>query len=156
MKITDLDIIGQIERLAEAFPWDVVDIWLQRDPEGKYRFTAYLHQNDRFGFSSDFGHGETPNEAAEDLIKRANQRDPEIARKSKVAELMATIERLQAVVIGLPPYRPNRELCYGNPAIRVNETVEVCTVKTETPAARGGFLLHNNFPSTKLPPGEIP
>ena len=39
--------------------------------------------------------------------------------------LKAQIEKLQAVVIGMPPYRPNRELSNGEPAIKVNDTVNV-------------------------------
>lgn len=42
MNITNLDIIGQLERLAEACPWDRVDVWVQREPEGKYSFVAYI------------------------------------------------------------------------------------------------------------------
>jgi len=121
MKLTEQNIIGELERLAEACPWDSVDLWITREPEGKFGFTAYVKDNPKFGFHSVWGHGSSPQEAVDDALKQARHRDPEIARKRKIAELQDHIEKLQAVVIGLPPYRPNRELCEVN----VPETIEV-------------------------------
>ena len=123
--ITNLDIIGELERLGAACPWDGVDIWTKREPEGVYDFTAYVRQNDKFGFPSIFGTGATPKEAVDDAILQTGNRDPEISRRRILAELRAKIEKLQAVVVGLPPYRPGRELSNGEPAIRQTGTVDV-------------------------------
>ena len=125
MKITSLDIIGQLERLAEACPWDNVDIWVCREPEGRVSFMAKVDQNDKMGMPYIFESAEDPEKAVSAAIERAKDRDPEKARTAKIAELKANIEKLQSVVIGLPPYRPNRELSNGEPAIRVKETMDV-------------------------------
>lgn len=121
MKIQTIDIIGELERLAAACPWDNVDIWICRKPEGAYRFVAYIRDNGKLGLPGAFGHGASPKEAVDDALKETANRDPEIMREKKIAELCDQIERLQEVVIGLPPYRPNRELAY----INVPDTVNV-------------------------------
>lgn len=110
MKINDLNIIEQLERLAQACPWQRVDIWTTREPEGKYRFTAYAQEETKYGLPTQWGRGNSPEEAVSQLIKDAVIVDPETARKLAVQKLQSQIEALQAVVIGLPPYRPNREL----------------------------------------------
>lgn len=126
MKITSADITAEIERLAEAFPWDTVSMWIDRRPEGRWHFTAHLHSNEKFGFSTEFESGATPQEAVDAMIKdQQNKRDPEIAREKKIRELKEQIEKLQQVVIGLPPYVPNRELTNGEPAIKLNDTINV-------------------------------
>ena len=125
MKITSIDIIGQLERMAEALPWDAVDLWIKRKPDGKVEFTAYVRENEKFGFPSQWGAGETPSAAVDQIIERCVCRDPEIARANKVAELKAQIEKLQAVVIGMPPWKPGRTLSNGEAAIEVKETVNV-------------------------------
>lgn len=121
MQITESNVIAQLERLAEGCPWDGVDLWICREPEGNYGFTAYIRDNPKFGFHSIFGHGITPQGAVDDALRQAKGRDPEIARVKKIEELKRQIEQLQAVVIGMPPYRPNRELC----AVNAPATVDV-------------------------------
>lgn len=125
MNLTNLDIIGELERLAEACPWDEVDLWARRAPAGEYRFTAYVPDNEKFGFKSAFGNGDTPAAAVSDLIKKTGARSPEISREKAIAELREKIARLEAVVIGLPPYRPGRILSNGEAEVRVNPTVDV-------------------------------
>ena len=125
MQITGIDILVQVERLAAACPWDKVDLWVCRAPEGNYDFTSYVPENSRYGFPSIFGRGATPEEAVNDAVKQAALRDPDSSRRRKIEELKEQIEKLQAVVIGVPPYRPNRELTNGDPAVRVPSTIEV-------------------------------
>lgn len=125
MNLTNLDIIGQLERLAEACPWDQAEIWICRTPEGRYEFTAHIPENPKFGFPYLFCTKETPREAVDEAIKQTGSRDPELMRKRKIEELRQQIEKLQAVVIGLPPYRPGRELGNGEPTIKIQETVDV-------------------------------
>lgn len=126
MKLTSIDIIGEIERLAAACPWDHVEIWIKREPEGTFSFTGYVPENEKYGFPSVWGSNhETPQEAVDQIIKQTGSREPEIQRKRKIAELQEKIAKLEAVVIGLPPYRPNRELTNGEPAIKAQPTVDV-------------------------------
>jgi hypothetical protein len=125
MKITSLDIVGQLERLAEACPWDTVNIWVTRTPEGKYSFTGYVHENEKFGFKNIFSSGATPEEAVDEAIKRTGDRAPDVAIAKAVSEMQEKIAKLQAVVVGLPPYRANRELSNGEPAISAQRTVDV-------------------------------
>lgn len=125
MKITSLDIVGQLERLAENCPWDTVNLWVTRTPEGKYSFTGYVHENEKFGFKSIFSCGATPEEVVDEAIKQTGARDPETARAKAIAEMREKIAKLQSVVIGMPPYIPNRELSNGEPAIRAESTVDV-------------------------------
>jgi hypothetical protein len=125
MKITSLDIVAQVERLAEECPWDTVSLWIYRTPEGLHSFTSHLNQQDKFGFPSVFGSGGTPSEAVDDVLKQCGARAPEIARDQKIEELRKQIEKLQAVTIGIPPYRPNRELSNGEPAINAQKVVDV-------------------------------
>lgn len=116
MKIDGLHIIEQLERLAAAFPWDPVELDLKRTPEGEYRFVAYLSENEKFGFPSIYASGESPEDAVSQTIRAGKDRDPEIARRKKITDLQEKIEKLQALVIGLPPYRPGRELTLNVPA----------------------------------------
>jgi hypothetical protein len=125
MKLTDQSLIAELERLAEACPWDSVDLWITREPEGRYGFTAYIRDNPKLGMPSMFGYGHTPAEAVDGALRSCKTRDPEIARRKKIEELRLHIEQLQAVVIGLPPYRPGRQLGNGEPCIEVPQTVDV-------------------------------
>lgn len=125
MTITNLDIVGQLERLAQACPWDTVDLWISREPEGKTNFTAHVKENATFGFPYIFGHDQTPEEAVTRAVKQTGNRDPEISRKQAIAELQSKIEKLQAVVIGLPPYRPGRILSNGEKVLQAQPTINV-------------------------------
>lgn len=115
---TTEEILGELERLAAACPWDTVDVWITRYPEGKYRYTAYIKENQQLGSHSVFGNGDTAEEAVTKAIREAGDRSPEHARAKKIAELEDRITKLRSVEIGLPPYIPNRELAVRNqPAI---------------------------------------
>lgn len=108
----EVGIFAQLERLAAACPWDEVDIWLCREPEGKISYTCHVHGNPKFGFDAEFASAATPQEAVDKILKdiEASPREPGLARDSKIAELQEQIRKLQAVEIGLPPYVANREL----------------------------------------------
>ena len=122
-KITNMDIIEQVERLAAACPWDTAELWICRKPEGRYTFTAHLQQNDKFGFPCIFKTTDEPSSSVNLAIERAKERDPDKARTAKIAELKAQIEKLQSVVIGMPPYRPGSELTNGEATLTIKETV---------------------------------
>lgn len=121
MQITNLNIIEQIERLGAACPWQGVDVWVKRSPEGAYSFTSYASEESKYGIPALWGHGDTPEEAVSDLIKQAATNTPELARSKKISELREQIEKLQSVVIGLPPYRPGSELTNGEATIKAPE-----------------------------------
>lgn len=106
----NLKIIEALEVLAAAMPWDTVELDVTRKPEGELSFAAWLHKNDKFGFPMECGFGNSPAKAANEIMAKAGERDPEKARARKIAELQEQIAKLQAVTIGLPPYKPGREL----------------------------------------------
>lgn len=101
-------------------PWDRVDIWVTRTPEGEYRFTAYVADNQKFGFPSLFANGATPEEAVNEIAVKSASRDPHLAIEAAIREMEEKITKLKETVIGLPPYKPNREL-----VIKVPSTVDV-------------------------------
>lgn len=107
-------ILEALEQLGAAFPWQTVSIWTHRAPNGEYRFTAHIAEEDKLGLPDRWGHGKTPAEACREIEEHDERfpkpRDPLKAREIKIAELSEKIAQMQAVVIGLPPYRPNREL----------------------------------------------
>ena len=125
MQIANLDIIGQLERLAEACPWDTVSLWAHRAPEGAYSFTCHVEPQPKYGLPSLFGHGFTPEEAASDLLKQTAARTPELARERAIKELQEQIDKLRAVIIGPPPYRPGRILSNGEKVVQAQPTINV-------------------------------
>ncbi len=125
MKLTHENIIGELERLAEALPWEEVMIWVARKPEGEINFTAYTYGNSKMGLNATSSNSKTLADAVDELVALGAKRDPEIARQAKIRELQEQINQLQAVVIGMPPYVPGRELSNGEPCITVNETINV-------------------------------
>lgn len=113
--ITDINILAELERLAAAMPWDTVEIWVKRRPAGEYVFSTNVSDNEQFGWPCRFGYGQTLRASVDNLIKQSeDRRDPETMRLQKIEELKEKIRKLEAVVIGLPPYVPNRELCEYN------------------------------------------
>lgn len=124
MKIDNANIIGELERFAAACPWNRVDIWVCRAPEGAYSFLAYVNSNEKYGLRSGSAFGPTP-QAAVDAVLKTYQSDPNFARLKEIERLKEQIARLEQVVICLPPYRPGRELGSGEAYIEAPETVEV-------------------------------
>lgn len=120
MKITDLNIIAELQRLAEACPWDNVELTVHRNPPGTHSFIAYIASNPDIGAESVWSYGASPKDVVDDAIARSRNRDPEILRKQKITELRDKLAKLEAVVIGLPPYRPNRELAEINAPVTVD------------------------------------
>lgn len=120
-RMKDIEILTQLERLAASFPWDTVCIKIERTPEGKMDFTPMVSRNEKFGFPFDCGFGSDLNTAVERLIQgQEGKRDPETAKEKKIAELKEQIAKLQQVVLGVPPYKPNKELAqFVNPTIEV-------------------------------------
>lgn len=119
------DVFEALETLAASLPWDSVDLWIQRKPEGEIRFVAIANDNKELGFRFASAHGATPMEAVTALCEsESGKRDPELSRKRRLQELAAEVARLQALVIGMPPYRPNRELAEVNP-IQVEQPIDV-------------------------------
>lgn len=114
------------------FPWELIDLTIKRDPQGIMRFSVYLAGNSDMGLPYIFGHGQTPDAAAEDAIRQAGpDRNPEACRKKKLAELRLQIAKLEALDFSLPPWRPPRPIGDVDPvtesAIRPNpdEAIDV-------------------------------
>lgn len=131
----NLEILEALEDLASTFPWDRVALWVERAPQGDYRFTAVLERNEDLGLEWDCSGGNrTPAEGVAAIKARwLHKRDPELCRQKKIEELRQKIATLQAVVIGLPPYRPNRELAAFNPIPPAAAVIEVESTKDDVP-----------------------
>ena len=114
-KPTESSILNALEALAASFPWDTVDLWIRRQPEGEIGFTAYVSDNSKLGFKCIFGHGRTPMEAVNSALNEpeARNREPEMQRSRAIRELEQKLEQLKALEIGLPPYRPGYHLAEG-------------------------------------------
>ena len=105
---TDSKVFESLEILGAAFPWDTVDLWIKREPNGEIGFTAYVRDNPQLGFGSIFGHGRTAKAAVQDVVNssKSTNRDPEMQRAKVIRELEEKLAKLKSVEIGLPPYRP--------------------------------------------------
>lgn len=115
MTDTNMQILQALETLAEAFPWDTCQIEISRKPQGDLSFRAWILSNEKLGFGCELAIGDRVADAVARLIEeQAGKRDPDLNRKRKIAELQMKIEQLQSVVIGIPPYKPNRELARIN------------------------------------------
>lgn len=114
--LNDQTIFQQIERVAQLCPWDRVDVWVTRIPEGTFRFTVYINSTiPEFKVGSIFGHGDTPEAAADDALKQAGEdRDPNRIRLLEIQKLRLQIAKLETMNFGLPPYQPPRQI--GEPA----------------------------------------
>lgn len=121
--MTDNQVMCELERLAAAMPWDVVELTLRRQPGGKITYSAYLTPHEQFGWDSAYAFTKDSPEQAVDQILRENQarRSPEVTRDVEIKKLEEKIAKLRAVEIGMPPYVPNRELSQFS----VNRTVDV-------------------------------
>lgn len=113
MTPTETHLFAELERLAAHCPWERVDIWATRDPNGKISFTAYAAGQTEVDISGAWGHGHTPEDAVSDLIKQHPNRDPEAACKAKIAQLQMQIEKLKQRTFDLPPYRPTPQIGAG-------------------------------------------
>lgn len=102
-----------IERVATAFPWEKVQLSIDRRPAGVYEFHFWLSTNQETGADCCIAFGTTPEEAADKLIMTAGDRDPNHTREKKIRELEREIEKLKAKVYILPPYRAPGQLGYG-------------------------------------------
>lgn len=121
----------QLERLAQAFPWDEVQIQITRKPEGATRFLVWISSDEARGVDSVCVSADNPGEAVGRAIaEQKDNRDPELSRKRAIARLQAQLEKLKALRFEIPPYRPNRELCEHNPELAAykpqrHQTIEV-------------------------------
>lgn len=109
--MNDKQILEALETLAAAFPWDGVGLSIDRKPAGEVDFWAKIDADYKRGAEMEMATGATPMEAVNILIHRhAGKRDPEIMREKKLRELREQIEKLEAVIIGPPPYRPGTQI----------------------------------------------
>lgn len=108
--VENMQILEALELLGAAFPWEPVEIDIERRPEGKYMFNVWLKGGGSLGLSYALSTGEDPVKVALGVIEREkDRRDPAIKRKERAAQLRRELAELESV-LGMPPYRPNREL----------------------------------------------
>ena len=114
------EILIALEQLGQAFPWEKVQIWTQRTPEGKISFVSYI-DGTVDGVSNAFGsviaHADDLGELVRNTVQHAGEHDPEQRRQKVIREMEEKIARLKATEFSLPPYVPNRELCERNPIL---------------------------------------
>lgn len=117
MKISPIDLFAQLERLGASFPWERVELQLERAPAGAVTFTAYVSSDNNKNLEYIFGRGGSPKDAVDDAIKQAaakGSREPESLRSKRLAQLREAIKKLEeAVIPTMPPFVPNRELTNG-------------------------------------------
>lgn len=109
----DREIFEALELLSQHCPWEKCDIWICRRPDGRCTYTAYISGVDKFNLGCAWGHGKTPIQAVENLKAARPVRDPDRARKQKIADLEMEIFKLKQLSFVLPPWRPRKELTVG-------------------------------------------
>ena len=115
LPMTDHEIYQQLERLAQLYQWEEIALWTKRAPEGVYEFTAILEGNREFGTEWLCESGRTPTEAADRVIARGGDRDPETHRQKKIRELEMQLAKLKSSQPLISPYRAPNQLGYGVP-----------------------------------------
>lgn len=140
----DQTIFEALEKLGAAFPWEEVQIWIKRSPEGVICFTSHVDGNEKLGFRFEFESSiVSVTEAVDQMIERhaKDHQDAERARKAKIMELELELAKLkQTGPLTLPPFRPCLLLGVSNP--RTEEPA------TEKPVHRPEFI---NVESTREP-----
>lgn len=106
------EILIALEALAAAFPWDKVQLNIEREPQGAIRYVVWISDNEKLGFTG-YVHASAnePQTAVDSAIRNyAEERRPEVTRQKMIDEYKDKIAKLEAMQIGIPPYVPNREL----------------------------------------------
>lgn len=115
----DSAILAALERLGAAFPWDEVNIWIERSPRGAVCFTAYVRGDSARGTESIVACSETLAGATNEAIAKSPSHDVEANRERKIAELKEQLAKLEALDLRYPPYRPGTILAPGALAVDV-------------------------------------
>lgn len=137
MTPNETELFAQLERLAAHCPWEKVDIWTCREPEGSISFTAYAAGLREFEIECAWGHGPSPEKAVDKLVSESpGGRNPEAACKQKIAKLEMEIMKLKSATFTLAPYRPTPMIGGPTtpeppPAPAVKSAIEVETVTVE-------------------------
>lgn len=113
MNTNDNAILTALERLGAQFPWDPIEISINRKPNGETSFTAYMMQNEGRGVRSVLACADTLSEVCSELVQKAGNRNPESLREALVAKLKAQIQNLEKADFSMPPYRPGTLLAPG-------------------------------------------
>ena len=109
----DREILTALETLSAHCPWERVDLWITREPNGVLRFTAYAAGVDEMKMAAAFGNGDSPEKAVEQLKRIQPDRNLEKYRHQEITRLQMQIAKLQQVSFVLPPWRPRQSLTIG-------------------------------------------
>ena len=110
------EIYAALEAMAEACPWESVQLDINRMPDGRVTFIGVLLGDSRLGLAFDCCSSRSNlSEVVSQIQKMGESRQPELKVKEKIRELQAQIDKLRAVTIGLPPYKPGLYLGNGEP-----------------------------------------
>lgn len=102
------ELFNTLERLAANYPWEEVAIWTERHPSGAIQFTAIAQGNRELGYEWASGHGETPEAAADKLMRENVRKSPADSIEERIWKLEGEIQKLKVkkTLLALPPYRP--------------------------------------------------
>lgn len=109
----DQAIFIALETIGALCPWEQVEIWTRRKPNGEISFTLYLQGNSDFGLSGDCNCGSTLADCIAYAQQVSEKRKPETFRQKKLEELRRQIQTLENLRIESPPYRPGTRLALG-------------------------------------------
>lgn len=135
-QINDQQIFSALERFGAQFPWQQVEVWVKRQPDGTIRFTAYLNAESRLGLDSNSSCSEVLEDAIAAVVRESGGKSPEANRDRAVEQLEQQLKTLKAVTFDDPPYRPGTRLAAG----ALQPSVDVETRPAMSPEE------HNAFP----------
>lgn len=97
----------ELERLAEAYPGQQVDIWTCRHPEGPIiKFTAFVHGSTELGLTSHSKTDDTPFLAVNAFLAAFPPAELDNQRLEEIASLEDRISQLRSLI----KYTPEKVL----------------------------------------------
>ena len=114
----ETELYTVLEMLSEKYPTEEVNMEAKRTPQGSYRYCSTLSSNDKLGLPFTCGWGNSPGEAAKDLISNAGDRSPVEAIAEAIRKHEAEIAKLRVTLanLALPCWKPLTQLGVGNAA----------------------------------------
>src|SRR5689334_13942986 len=91
----NIEISQALEKLRAKYPQETVKLYTAIKSDGTIQHTAVVCGADGYG-NREYGWSDTPDGAAESLIRRAGDRNPETIRQAKIAELRKQLADLEA------------------------------------------------------------
>lgn len=114
--LPEAEFYSVLEMLSAKYPTEQTTMEVRRTPAGVYRYCTTLNGNDKLGLPFECGWGDSPREAAQDLIKDAGDRDPAVAIARAIRDHEVEIAKLRVTLanLALPPWKPIGQLGASN------------------------------------------